>query len=136
MPFIETADASGSEQTAAMYAQAEAVYGYLPNMVKAFGHRPEVMERWSGLLASIKSNMDLRRYELVTMAAARELKSSYCMLAHGSVLMRGIFTADEMRQVAEDTSDAPIDEVERAIMQFSAKVVRDATSIENRVSMP
>ncbi|MCV9960485.1 carboxymuconolactone decarboxylase family protein [Pararhizobium sp. BT-229] len=130
MPFIETADASGSEQTAAMYAQAEALYGYLPNMVKAFGHRPEVMERWSALLASIKSNMDLRRYELVTMAAAKELKSSYCMLAHGSVLMRDIFTADEMREVAEDTSEAPITDAERAIMQFAAKVVRDATSIE------
>ena len=130
MPFIETPDASAGEQTAAMYAQAEAGYGYLPNMMKAFGHRPEVMANWSALLASIRANMDLRRYELVTMAAAKELKSSYCMLAHGSVLLRDIFTADEVQQVAENPNEAPIDEAERAIMRFAAKVVRDATAIE------
>ncbi len=130
MPFIDTPDASAGEQTAAMYARAEAGYGYLPNMVKAFGLRPEVMANWDALLAGIKANMDLRRYELVTMAAARELKSSYCMLAHGSVLLRDIFTADEVRHVAENPDEAPIDEAERAIMRFAAKVVRDATAIE------
>jgi len=113
-----------------MYAQAEAGHGYLPNMVKAFGLRPEVMANWNALLAGIKANMDLRRYELVTMAAARELKSSYCMLAHGSVLLRDIFTAEEVRHVAENPNEAPIDEAERAIMRFAAKVVRDATAIE------
>jgi hypothetical protein len=30
--------------------------------------------------------MDLRRYELATLAAARRLRSSYCCLAHGRVL--------------------------------------------------
>jgi alkylhydroperoxidase family enzyme len=30
--------------------------------------------------------MDLRRYELATLAAARRLRSGYCCLAHGTVL--------------------------------------------------
>jgi hypothetical protein len=30
--------------------------------------------------------MDLRRYELATVAAAKRLRSSYYALAHGSVL--------------------------------------------------
>lgn len=130
MPFFETPDESAGEQTAKMYAAAEAGYGYLPNMVKAFGHRPEVMESWSALLSIIKANMDLRRYELVTMAAAREMRSSYCLLAHGSVLLRDTFSAEEIRRIAHDPDTAPIDEDERAIMRFAAKVVRDATSIE------
>ncbi|MCV9996955.1 carboxymuconolactone decarboxylase family protein [Pararhizobium sp. YC-54] len=130
MPFIETPDASASKQTAKLYAEAEASYGYLPNMVKAFGHRPEVLENWSTLLSSIKANMDLRRYELVTMAAAREMKSSYCLLAHGSVLLRDIFTAEALRQVVDDPDAAAIDAAERAIMRFAAKVVRDASSIK------
>jgi hypothetical protein len=29
--------------------------------------------------------MDLRRYELATSAAARRLRSTYCVMAHGSV---------------------------------------------------
>ncbi|MDQ0320539.1 putative peroxidase-related enzyme [Pararhizobium capsulatum DSM 1112] len=130
MSFIQTPDASSSEKVAKIYADAEAGYGYLPNMTKAFGHRPDVMERWSALLATIKTHMDLRRYELVTLAAAKELKSSYCMLAHGSVLMREVFSADTVRKIAEDAGTAPIDETERAIMLFAAKVVRDAAAIE------
>ncbi|WP_426228364.1 carboxymuconolactone decarboxylase family protein [Pararhizobium sp. DWP3-4] len=129
MPFIDTPDASVSEQTAKLYADAEASYGYVPNMVKAFGHRPDVMENWSALLSSIKAGMDLRRYELVTMAAAKEMKSSYCLLAHGSVLLRDIFTAEALRQVVDDPDAATIDEAERTIMRFAAKVVRDASSI-------
>ena len=43
---------------------------------------------WGELLGAIKANMDLRRYELATLAAARRLRSSYCSLAHGQVLLR------------------------------------------------
>ena len=42
---------------------------------------------WKQLNGTIKGGMELRRYELATVAAARELRSSYCTLAHGSVLM-------------------------------------------------
>jgi uncharacterized peroxidase-related enzyme len=129
MPFIQTPEASASEKTASMYASAEANYGYLPNMYRAFGHRPEVMEHWGALLSSIRRQMTPRRYELVTLAAAKELKSSYCMLAHGSVLLREGFTNDGLAAVANETEKAPIDAAERAIMAFAAKVVRDATSV-------
>jgi uncharacterized peroxidase-related enzyme len=129
MPFIRTPDASASERTASMYASAEASYGYLPNMYRTFGHRPEVMETWGALLASIRGHMSPRRYELVTLAAAKELKSSYCMLAHGSVLLREGFTNGGLTAVATDSEKAPIDAGERAIMAFAAKVVRDATSV-------
>jgi hypothetical protein len=62
MAFIHTPNASASEKTTSMYASAEANYGYLPNMYRAFGHRPEVMESWAALLSSIRSHMSLRRY--------------------------------------------------------------------------
>ena len=129
MAFIHTPDASANDKTASMYAAAEANYGYLPNMYRAFGHRPEVMEHWGALLSSIRSHMTLRRYELVTLAAAKELKSSYCMLAHGSVLLREGFTNDGLAATAGGGERAPVDAAERAIMAFAAKVVRDATSV-------
>ena len=56
------------------------------NYERAFTERPEVYAAWVQLNGSIKAGMDLRRYELVTLAAARRLRSSYCCLAHGKVL--------------------------------------------------
>lgn len=129
MAFISTPGPEAGDATAAMYVSAEESYGYLPNMYRIFGHRPEVMEKWGALLASIRGHMSLRRYELVTLAAARELKSSYCMLAHGSVLLREGFSETQLADTATDGAPAPLDEAEREMMRFAAKVVRDATSI-------
>ncbi|MGO4440453.1 carboxymuconolactone decarboxylase family protein [Rhizobium sp. RAF56] len=130
MAFISTpSHHQASESTATMFADATAAYGYLPNMYELFGHRPEVMEAWGVLLGHIKENMPSRRYELVTLAAAKELKSSYCMLAHGSVLLEDEMTPMELVATVETPERAPIEHVEKAIMSFALKVVRDATSV-------
>ena len=57
------------------------------NYERAFAERPDVLAAWGQLNAAIKANMDLRRYELATLAAARRLRSSYCSLMHGRVLL-------------------------------------------------
>ena len=56
------------------------------NMERVFEPRPDVYTAWRELLAAIRANMDDRRYELVTLAAAQRLRSSYCSLAHGKIL--------------------------------------------------
>lgn len=129
MTFISTPGSEANDATTAMYVAAEESYGYLPNMYRVFGHRPEVMEKWGALLGSIRKHMSLRRYELVTLAAAKELKSSYCMLAHGSVLLREGFSEKQLIEMAGGGSHAPLDEAEREMMRFAGKVVRDATGI-------
>lgn len=132
MPFISTPPAEASEATARMYASAEAKNGYLPNMYRIFGHRPDVMEKWAGLLASIRGPMSLRRYELVTLAAAQELKSTYCMLAHGSVLLREGFSETQLASAVSEGDHAMLEESEREIMRFATKVVRDAAAITKK----
>ena len=130
MTFIETVpeDQAGGT-TEEMYAHARDANGYVPNMVKAFSHRPQVMAAWVAMAASIREEMDLRRYELVTLAAARALRSSYCMLAHGSILLREFYGVEELQAIVDDPRLATLDETDRAVMRFAEKVVRDATAI-------
>ena len=45
--------------------------------MQAFSLRPAAYVAWENLIVSIRSNMDLRRYELVTIAAATKLRCSY-----------------------------------------------------------
>ena len=73
--------------------------------------------------------MDLRRYELATVAAARRLRSSYCTLAHGSVLMDKFVAADELAAIVADHHDAGLDPVDVAVMDLADKVAQDATSV-------
>lgn len=51
--------------------------GYIANDDRALSLRPEAILAWRNLIKTIRSNMDLRRYELVTIAAASRLRCSY-----------------------------------------------------------
>jgi dihydropyrimidinase len=99
------------------------------NLEHVFDERPDVFEAWKALNASIKANMDLRRYELATLAAARRLRSSYCCLAHGKILLEQF--GEPVRDIAVDHRHAGLDELDVAVMDFAERVVDDATSIED-----
>jgi uncharacterized peroxidase-related enzyme len=131
MTFTETipeAEATGA--TAAMYAKDREVFGILPNFTRAFGERPDTYAAWRGLNGAIRGSMDLRRYELATLAAARRLRSSYCALAHGSVLLdKGFLDAATLQAVVEDHRSAGLDAVDVAVMDLADKVAGDAGSV-------
>jgi alkylhydroperoxidase/carboxymuconolactone decarboxylase family protein YurZ len=61
----------------ALYDQDAQARGYIPNFTRALSLRPEVTVAWRNLSATIQSNMDMRRYELATIAAARAMRCSY-----------------------------------------------------------
>ena len=98
------------------------------NYERAFEARPDVYAAWGELLAAIKANMDLRRYELATLAAAQRLRSSYCSLAHGKVLIEQF--GEPVLQIASDRSTAGLDDVDLAVTELAERVVDDATAID------
>jgi uncharacterized peroxidase-related enzyme len=108
---------------------AREVYGYVPNFVQLFSQRPDVWAAWRALLAAIRADMDDRRYELATVAAAKQVRSSYCVLAHGSVLMDNFMDADEFQAIVTDHRAAGLDEVDVAVMDLAEKIAADAGSI-------
>jgi alkylhydroperoxidase family enzyme len=97
------------------------------NYERAFAERPDVYAAWGKLLGTIKANMDLRRYELATLAAARRLRSSYCSLAHGQVLLEQY--GEPVLEIATDRDSAGLDAVDLAVMDLAERVVDDATKI-------
>lgn len=130
MPFVRTvpvAEAEGDVRD--MYARFQDQMGHVPNYAKAFSLRPGVMDGWTSLLKSIRSNMTLRDYELATLAAARALRSSYCLLAHGSVLAEKELDNDNDAVAAIARGDGSLEPKERALMDFAAKVTRNALEV-------
>src|SRR3954466_14595588 len=130
MSFIDTvpeADASGD--VAAMYETDHELFGHVPNFTKGFSLRPGVYAAWRALNGSIKAGMDLRRYELATLAAARRLRSSYCSLAHGSVLLEQFLSPDGVRALMQGADGAELDAVDAAVVALADKVALDATSV-------
>lgn len=96
------------------------------NLERAFEPRPDVYAAWRQLVTAVKADMDERRYELATLAAAQRLRSSYCSLAHGKVLLE---LGEPVREITLDRRSAGLDELDLAVMELAERVVDDATSI-------
>ena len=88
MSFLKTtppSEATGAVR--ALYERQQGGWGFVPNYARPFSHRPEIMSLWADLQRGIRSHVAPRRFELVTLAAALALRSSYCSLAHGKALL-------------------------------------------------
>jgi uncharacterized peroxidase-related enzyme len=127
VPFITpVTEEEASGRVAELFEAERRGRGYVPNYLSLFALRPDVYEAWGKLSASIKANMDLRRYELATLAAAQALSSSYCALAHGLVLRDKFFDESELINLVNgETSE----EADRAVITLSRKVALDASRI-------
>jgi alkylhydroperoxidase family enzyme len=101
--FIETIpDDEATGPVAEMYDLERRSRGYVPNYARAFSHRPATYGGWRALNLAIREGMDRRRYELATVAAARRLRSSYCTLAHGTLLADAFLPPDRVRDLVVD----------------------------------
>jgi uncharacterized peroxidase-related enzyme len=131
MTFIQTvSDDEATGVAAELLERARERYGFVPNWVRLFAGRPDVHDAWEQLLQAIRDRMDRRRYELATVAAARRLRSSYCMLAHSSVLIdMDFYEPEAVRAIASDHRAAGLDPVDVAVMDLAERVAADATSI-------
>ena len=108
MTFIETPEQSE------LYAPAEAELGYVPNMVRLWANRPDVYAAWQSLNDAVRSHIELRRYELATVAAARRLRSTYCAVAHAKILADTGLSSAELIDFVDEPARV-LDEVELAV---------------------
>jgi len=131
MSYIKTVpldEATGEVRE--MYVRQQGAWGYVPNYAKSFSQRPEVMARWGRLLAELQRPWDDRRLEMITFAAAHELRHTSCSLAHGNKLTP-FFSSEEICAIAEQRPVESITEAEQEMMRFSRQVARDASTVES-----
>jgi hypothetical protein len=78
MAFLKTINPEEAEgKTRELFDYDLEHKGYIANYSLALSTRPEVLTAWRQLQGSIRRNMRLRRYELVTIAAAKALSCTY-----------------------------------------------------------
>ena len=129
MAFISTtrpSDASG--EVLEMYERQQAHWGYIPDYAKVFSHRPEVLARWGRLLAELRRYVSDYRFELVTTAAALELRHSACSLAHGKKLAEMIGD-DAVIAIAEGREEDVLSAKDSAIVGYARSIIRNARKI-------
>jgi uncharacterized peroxidase-related enzyme len=130
MAFIRTVPVDQADgKVLEIYQDDVKTKGYVANHTSVFSLRPEVYEAWKNLIGSIRSKMRLRRFELVTLAAAQALGCTYCMLAHGAILRKNFFSPEELVAIARDFRSSGLPPEEVALMEFAQKVTREANQV-------
>jgi uncharacterized peroxidase-related enzyme len=130
MPYLHTVppeDTAG--EVKAIYDQELAARGYVANYARAFSGRPEVYAGWMALKDAITSQMDPRLYELVTVAAATAIRSSYCSLVHGQILATSYYPAEQVATIAAGEPGDGLDAADAAVVRFAQKVALEAEKI-------
>lgn len=122
----EPSDATG--EVAALYAEDVEDLGYVADYTRVMSLNPEAVRGFENLVGAIVSQLGVRRYELVTLAAAQALHSEHCRLAHGRKSLK-VMDADELERIARDYRDAGLSEAEVAMMEYAEHVVTDSRAM-------
>ena len=120
-----TSPAEADTARAAAYHAATTQFGFPPNWALALDGRPEARAGWQQLNAAIRGGMDRRRHELVSIAAARQIRSTYCAMARAWMLSDRLHLApaEQLPQVLTDRANAAaLSDAHRAVMEFAEQV--------------
>lgn len=129
---IPEADADAT--TAAMYDDDIADQGFVAAHTKVMALNPGAYAAWEALIGEIARPLGLRRYELVTLAAARGTRSRHCRLAHGRRSL-ALFEEDQLVRIAADYHDAGLSPAEVAMMAYAERVGRDSDRMTDADSL-
>ena len=133
LPSTVLAEDTTDPSARVLFDSVRAATGLVPHYVRTFSTRPDVYDAWRGLVGAIARHLDHRTYEAATVGAARALRSTYCSLAHGQIVLetyadeaglRGLLAAADSRDVS---GAATRDE---AVAAFAAKVATSAPEID------
>ena len=116
------------EPVARIYAEELGEQGFVRSFTKVLAMRPDAYRAWEELIGTIAGSMGLRRYELVTLAAALGVRSRHCRIAHG-VKSLEVFDRDQLLRIARDYTSAGLSDAEVAMMRFAEKIGTDASSM-------
>lgn len=129
MTILHTASESEVTGVAAeLYAEDIHSIGYVPSHTRVMALNAEAVRAFEALIKAAAPGLGMRRYELVTIAAAKAIGSQACLLAHGQKSLKYL-DADELERVARDYHHAGLPEAEIAMMDFAQKLSGDSAAM-------
>lgn len=113
-----------------MYAKDLAADGFVFGYTRAMALNPDAHAAFEALVRAIVPSIGVRVFELATLGAARAIRSSHCLLAHGRKTLRaGVMGEDQLARLGRDYRDADLDAADVAVMAYAEKLSTDAAAM-------
>lgn len=115
---------------AKMYADDLAADGFVFAYTQAMALNPEAHAAFEALIRSLVPSIGVRVFELATLGAARGIRSSHCLLAHGRKTLRaGLMDEERLARLGRDYHDAELDAADLAVMTYAERLSTDAAAM-------
>lgn len=131
MTTLNTVSPQQSEgKVAEIYQQVSDTFGFIPNAMHLYSVSPAAMERqWSYL----SYNMQHPKLSNLLLALIRLLVSAnkgcdYCVNLNTGILLQNGLSIEAIQELKQDTTRAPLEEADMAMLQFVLKATNDAPS--------
>jgi uncharacterized peroxidase-related enzyme len=133
MSYLRTiGDQEASGEVADVYDQERKERGYVMDATRALSTRPEVLLAWERFMAVAREGgftLALRDWRLITLVAAKHIRSTYCSLVYGRALVEDLGSAEAVLAVERDFRSAGLSERDVAMLEYAEKVTVAAHTI-------
>ncbi len=132
MPKIPYAE-KGSEATSAtpVYAQLEAEFGFVPNLLKVLGHPGPATQAMGAVLDNFFHHLSItpRIREMAYLTVALDNQCTYCVGHHSFFAKQAGMTDEEITLLGESgLSNAGFSEGERAVIRFALETTKNVAA--------
>jgi uncharacterized peroxidase-related enzyme len=120
--------ASGAAREA--FERKIAERGNIPNMYRAFGHRPWLLSTMDSHFAAVmgSGNVPLKLKEMLALQTSLQNQSQYCAASHTLLAERTGATPAQIASLL-DFEAGPYSEKEKAALRFGLQMTRDSNGI-------
>jgi uncharacterized peroxidase-related enzyme len=113
------------DDVAKLFAKAESVLGFVPNVFQAFSYRVDHFRAWFShfkLLHVPSENLSAADREMIAVVVSMANGCLYCLVAHGQALREALGDPVLADRITLDWRRAGLDERQRAICEYAEKI--------------
>jgi len=132
MPRISRVDRSQlAPDIAALYDNAFALRGNVPNMFRVMAHRPEIYATMQAHFAAVLNTgtVSTKLKELIIVRTSQVNQTPYCLASH-TILARNLgWTDDQLSRLADWAQRNDFTPAEKAALRLAETVTRNANAV-------
>jgi uncharacterized peroxidase-related enzyme len=130
--FLQTVaekDATGA--LAEAYRMEKEDAGFVPEAARCFSTRPDLLPLFHAFFAGVRGgfSLDARDWCLITLIAAKHVRSTYCSHVYSQRLTALLGSKDDVLAIQRDYRNAGLPERDVAMLAYAEKVATEAHRI-------
>lgn len=126
---IEESAATG--RIAEIYAAQKAQLGFVMSAMQCLTSRDDLLPVYTEFANTMRGGFTLspRDWRMITLIAAREVRSTYCSMVYGKQLIADLGSKDMVLAVQRDFRNSGLPPRDVAMLAYAEKVARDASQV-------